>query len=204
MNKPCNALIRPSNAALFHANPTLFLKSSKTYTEQELVALLQKRSEEGFSYLYDNYSGAISGIIFSIINNLNASEDVLQDVFIRIYRKVEQYDPDKSRLYTWMAQIARNAAIDWKRKTENFPGHRTQKPMEDVSGTSISINTDVVDVRKWIFMLPKTEQDALVLSYLEGHTQEEVGQILQIPLGTVKSRIRSGLLKLRTLMTDQR
>ncbi len=179
------------------------MKPSKTYTEPELVALLQKRSEEGFSYLYDNYSGAISGIIFSIINNLNASEDVLQDVFIRIYRKVEQYDADKSRLYTWMAQIARNAAIDWKRKAENFPGNRNQKPLEDVSVATTSINTDVVDVRTWIIKLAKPEQDVLVLAYLEGHTQEEIGQILQIPLGTVKSRIRSGVLKLRTLMTDQ-
>jgi RNA polymerase sigma factor (sigma-70 family) len=186
---------------LLHPYP--LLKLLKTYTEAELVTLLQLRSEEGFSYLYDHYSGAISGIIFSIINDLNASEDVLQDVFVRIYRKVEQYDAEKSRLYTWMAQIARNAAIDWKRKTVNQPGSINQKSLEDLSVAVTSINTDVADVRTWIIKLAKPEQDVLVLAYLEGYTQEEIGQILQIPLGTVKSRIRSGLLKLRTLMTDR-
>jgi len=186
---------------LHYSNP--FLKSSRSYTEAQLVTLLQLRSEEGFSYLYDNYSAAISGIIFSIINDLNASEDVLQEVFVRIYSKVEQYDADKSRLYTWMAQIARNAAIDWKRKTRNQPGSVNQKPLEDVSVAVTNSNADMADLGKWIFKLAKPEQDVLVLAYFEGHTQEAIGQILQIPLGTVKSRIRSGLLKLRTLMTDQ-
>jgi len=186
---------------LQYLNP--FLKLLRTYTEAELVTLLQQRSEEGFSYLYDKYSGAISGIIFSIINDLNATEDVLQEVFVRIYRKVEFYDADKSRLYTWMAQIARNAAIDWKRKTGNQPGSVNQKSLEDVSFTVTSTNADVADLGKWINKLAKPEQEVLVLAYYEGHTQEAIGQILQIPLGTVKSRIRSGLLKLRTLMTDQ-
>jgi RNA polymerase sigma-70 factor (ECF subfamily) len=179
------------------------LKISRTYTEAELVILLQTRSEEGFSYLYDHYSGAISGIIFSVLHDLTATEDVLQEVFVRIFRKVELYDAEKSRLYTWMAQIARNAAIDWKRKTGNQAGGINQKPLEDVSIAVTSTNTDVADVRRWIIKLGKPEQEVLVLAYLEGHTQEEIGQILQIPLGTVKSRIRSGLLKLRTLMTDQ-
>jgi RNA polymerase sigma-70 factor (ECF subfamily) len=179
------------------------LKLIKSYTEAELVTLLQMRSEEGFSYLYDHYTPSISGIIFSIVNDQIACEDVLQEVFIRIYRRIEQYDADKSRLYTWMAQIARNAAIDWKRKSVNQPGSLNQKLIEDVP---IMVNggyADMVDLRNWIMRLAKPEQEVVVLSYLHGHTQEEISQMLQIPLGTVKSRIKSGLLKLRTLMTDQ-
>ena len=73
-----------------------------TYSEQELVALLQQRNEKAFSYLYDNYSGALYGIVNAVVTDKEVANDVLQNVFINIWRKIELYDASKGRLFTWM------------------------------------------------------------------------------------------------------
>ncbi len=181
------------------------MKQAEQYTEAQLVSLLQARKQEAFAYLYDHYSGALNAIIYAVVGDATVAEDVLQEVFIRIFRKIELYDHSKSRLYTWMAQIARNAAIDWMRKTGNQPSVVNQKAPEDVpTQASTSFNPDTTDVRQWIAKLPKPEQQVVILAYLEGHTQEEISQLLQTPLGTIKSRVRSGLVKLRTMMQVNR
>jgi RNA polymerase sigma-70 factor (ECF subfamily) len=102
-----------------------------------------------------------------------------------------------------MAQIARNAAIDKQRQQQNRPGTHNQKPLESVHDTVDGTNPDTADVRHWVNKLDKAEKEVVVLAYLHGYTQEEIGQLLQTPLGTVKSRIRSGLKKLRQMMTEQ-
>ena len=76
------------------------------------MALLQQRNEKAFGYLYDNYSGALYGIVKSIVTDTEIANDVLQNVFVNIWRKIELYDAQKGRLFTWMLNIARNAAID--------------------------------------------------------------------------------------------
>jgi RNA polymerase sigma factor (sigma-70 family) len=88
------------------------LNSKTTYSEQELVYLLQQRNEKAFGYLYDNYSGALYGIVNAIVTDKELANDVLQNVFVNIWRKIESYDATKGRLFTWMLNIARNAAID--------------------------------------------------------------------------------------------
>lgn len=181
------------------------MKQAEQYTEAQLVSLLQARKQEAFAYLYDHYSGALNAIIYGVVGDATVSEDVLQEVFIRIFRKIELYDNGKSRLYTWMAQIARNAAIDWMRKTGNQSSVVNQTEPDDVPNqASASINPDTTDIRQWIARLPKPEQQVVILAYLEGHTQEEISQLLQTPLGTIKSRVRSGLVKLRTMMQVNR
>jgi len=179
------------------------LNSSSTYNEQDLVNLLQQRSEKAFSYLYDNYSGALYGIIHSIIANTETANDILQDVFLNIWKKIESYDPSKGRLFTWMLNVARNAAIDKIRSKGFRDGQKNQPFTENVDmGTSFSYNPIVRDVglRKLINRL-KDEQRVLIdLSYFQGYTHDEIARTLNIPLGTVKTRIRSALLQLRTLM----
>jgi RNA polymerase sigma factor (sigma-70 family) len=103
-----------------------------TYSEQDLIVALKERNNNAFSYLYDNYAGALYGIIKQIINdNQELASDVLQEVFINIWRKIETYDPAKGRLFTWMLNIARNASIDTLRsksyqnsqKNQELPGN---------------------------------------------------------------------------------
>src|ERR1700721_18036 len=104
-----------------------------TYTEQELVAELKGRNNQAFAFLYDNYSGALYSIIRQIItDNGELASDVLQEVFINIWRKIESYDQTKGRLFTWMLNIARNASIDTLRSKSYQNAQKTQKPPENV------------------------------------------------------------------------
>ena len=173
-----------------------------TYSEQELVALLQERNEKAFGYLYDNYSGAVFGIINSIVTDKDIANDVLQNVFINIWRKIESYDASKGRLFTWMLNIARNASIDEIRSKGFRQSQKNQSLNDnvDVSGASVGPVIEDVGLKKVLANL-KSEWRVLVdMSYFQGFTHEEISKILDIPLGTVKTRIRSALSQLRTMI----
>lgn len=179
------------------------MNQGKTYSENELVDLLQQRNEKAYTYLYDNYSGALYGIIHSIISDTETANDVLQEVFINIWSKIESYDPAKGRLFTWMLNIARNAAID-KIRSKGFRDSLKNQPISenvDISGGSASypVITDV-GLRKVIGKLKEEQRTLLDLSYFMGYTHEEIAKAMNIPLGTVKTRIRSALIQLRTLI----
>lgn len=179
------------------------MNPSSTYNEKELVDLLRQRSEKAFSYLYDNYSGALYGIIHSIITDGETANDVLQDVFVNIWKKIESYDPSKGRLFTWMLNISRNAAIDKLRSKGFRDGQKNQPISENVDiNASLAVNPGISDVGlKKVLTGLKDEQRILIdLSYFQGFTHEEIARALSIPLGTVKTRIRSALLQLRTLI----
>jgi RNA polymerase sigma-70 factor (ECF subfamily) len=180
------------------------LDREKHIGEDVLIELLQKGDQNGYAYLLDHYSAALGGIIFTVLNNQPDTEDVLQEVFIRVHRSISQYDPSRSRLFTWMARIARNAAIDWLRKEKaKVVSLHNQTGEDAVSTTAVPYDPDATDLRNWISRLEKPEQEVLVLTYLNGHTQDEASQLLQLPLGTVKSRVRSALVKLRKMMADK-
>ena len=179
------------------------MSQDTTYTESELVNSLRQRSEKAFSYLYDNYSGALYGIVHAIITEDETANDVLQDVFINIWRKIELYDPAKGRLFTWMLNIARNAAID-KVRSKGFRDSLKNQPIsENVDiNVGLAINPAVNDVglRKIISNLKEEQRVLIDLSYFQGFTHEEIAKATNIPLGTVKTRIRSALIQLRNLI----
>jgi RNA polymerase sigma-70 factor (ECF subfamily) len=174
-----------------------------TYSENELVSLLQQRNEKAFGYLYDNYSGALYGIIHSIITDNETANDVLQDVFVNIWKKIESYDASKGRLFTWMLNIARNASID-KIRSKGFRDALKNQPISDNVdiGIGSAINPAINDVglRKVISRLKEEQRVLIDLSYFQGFTHEEIAKAMNIPLGTVKTRIRSALIQLRTLI----
>ncbi|MFN8289204.1 MAG: sigma-70 family RNA polymerase sigma factor [Chitinophagaceae bacterium] len=173
-----------------------------TYSEQELVALLKERNEQAFGYLYDNYSGALLGIVGAIITDREAANDVLQNVFVNIWRRIDSYDPSKGRLFTWMLNIARNAAIDELRSK----GYRdTQKNFpitgnEELPGAAAGPAVVDVGLKKVLAMLKEEWRTLIDLSYFQGFTHEEIARMVGLPLGTVKTRIRSALIQLRSLI----
>jgi len=117
------------------------------YSEQELVALLNEQNNDAFNYLYDHYSGALFTIINQIVPDKDTSSDVLQEVFVNVWRKIGTYDETKGRLFTWMLNIARNAAIDKVRSKGYKDNQRTQPIAEgENAGMSISSNPMVNDV----------------------------------------------------------
>jgi RNA polymerase sigma-70 factor (ECF subfamily) len=165
--------------------------------------MLLQRSEKAFSYLYDNYSGALYGIIHSIITDNETANDVLQDVFVNIWKKIESYDPSKGRLFTWMLNVARNASID-KIRSKGFRDSQKNQPISENVDISISqgANPAINDVglRKVISKLKEEQRVLIDLSYFQGFTHEEIAKAMNIPLGTVKTRIRTALTQLRTLI----
>jgi RNA polymerase sigma factor (sigma-70 family) len=178
------------------------LPVAKTYSEQELVALLKQRSNVGFAYLYDYFSGALYTSILNIVPDKDVAADVLQEVYINIFRKIESYDASKGRIYTWMLNIARNEAID----TIRSKAYKNSLQNRDVTNSvyeqtaNNTLNIDTIGLRK-IMEKIKPEYRVLVdLCYLKGYTQDEISKKENIPLGTVKTRLRAALVQLRELM----
>jgi RNA polymerase sigma factor (sigma-70 family) len=175
------------------------LKGSPTYTEQELVGLLKQRTQTAFSYLYDHYASTLNGVIAGIIQDTEVSGDVLQEVFVKIWRQIEHYDPGKGRLFTWMYNIARTTAIDTLRSRDWKNSKRNNSLTEEYAllpdhGPSLA---EELGLRKIIQTLREEYKVLVELSYFQGYTQEEIAGILNIPLGTVKTRIRAAILQLR-------
>jgi len=162
------------------------------------------QDDQAFSYLYDNYSSALFGVICQIIPDKEIASDVLQDVFINIWKKISSYDKAKGRLFTWMLNIARNAAIDKLRSRPYQDSLKNQPLTETVSSTAANrvVNPQVNDVglKKVINKLKEEYRVLIELSYFQGFTHEEIAKILNLPLGTVKTRIRSALMQLRTMI----
>ena len=171
------------------------------YDEHELVSGLRSKDNQAFGYLYDHYAGALYSIIKQIVVDAEVSNDVLQETFVNIWRRIDQYDQSKGRLFTWMLNIARNAAID-KTRSKGFQQSSTVLPIleTDSSYAPVRPNMDDFGLKKVLQKL-KDEQRLLIdLSYFQGYTHEQISKALNIPLGTVKTRIRSALLQLRVLL----
>ena len=179
------------------------LEPKTKYSEQELIVLLNEQSNDAFNYLYDNYSGAIYTIINQIVPDKDTANDVMQEVFVNIWRKIKTYDATKGRLFTWMLNIARNAAIDKVRSKGYRDSQRNQPIMENEnSRMEMSANPTVKDVglKKVLTTLNEEYRKLIDLSYYQGFTHEEIAKMLGIPLGTVKTRIRTAISQLRTMI----
>ena len=175
---------------------------TQAYIETELVQLLKQRTHAAFSYLYDHYAGALYNVVLSIIHDKELANDVLQEVFIKIWKQIDQYDAERGRLYTWMVNITRNACID----TLRSKGYNTQKQNREITENvyetagNITIETDKIGLRKIVNNLKDDYKVLIELAYFQGYTQDEISKLLSIPLGTVKTRMRSALIQLKYFM----
>ena len=180
------------------------MQETLKYSEPELIALLQQRYESAFSYVYQQYSGALYGIIQNIVTDTELANDVLQEVFVKIWKQIHQYDATKGRLFTWMLNIARNAAIDMVRSKgfqNNKHNDELKESVYEHAGTT-QIATDQIGLRKVVQQLKPEQKQLVELAYFEGFTQDEIAKMLQLPLGTVKTRLRSALIQLRQMLKN--
>jgi RNA polymerase sigma-70 factor (ECF subfamily) len=164
--------------------------------------MLKQRHQNAFSYLYDHYSGSLYSIILNIVPDKELACDVLQEVFIKIWKQIETYDDYKGRLFTWMLNIARNASIDAIRSKGYQKAQQSRELTENVyyAGGSSELNTDKIGLRKVVHSLKEDYRVLIELSYFEGFTQDEISKMLKIPLGTVKTRMRSALTQLKQVI----
>jgi RNA polymerase sigma-70 factor, ECF subfamily len=171
--------------------------------EEVLVTLLKDKDERGFSILYDNYSAALMGILYKIVRSEELAADLLQEVFVKIWKNVGSYEPGKGTLFTWMLNIARNTAIDKTRSQVFRQGQQNQSIEntvhlhEPVSHDHMSVQTDMIGLEKGIALLRPEYQQLIDLIYFQGFTQVEAAEELNIPLGTVKTRIKAAVVELR-------
>lgn len=174
----------------------------KKYSEKELVNLLKQNNKAAFSYLYDHYSGALFGIILKILNqDEETSEDVLQDVFIKIWKKIATYDSTKGTLFTWMLNIARNTAIDKVRTFKNASIQSINNNVHSVDEIhQHKSQEDKIGIKEIVDNLKPEYKVIIDLAYFGGYTQEEISQELNLPLGTVKTRARAALIELRKVI----
>lgn len=172
------------------------------YNESELVSLLKQRQEHAFNYLYDHYSGSLYSVIVSIVPDRELANDLLQEIFIKIWRQIESYDNAKGRLFTWMLNVARNASIDAVRSKNYQQGQQNRELTENLydDGGSSQTNTDKIGLRKIVHNLKEEYKVLIELSYFEGYTQDEISKMLNIPLGTVKTRLRTALIQLKQVI----
>ncbi len=172
-----------------------------TYSEDELVALLRSGSRDGFNYLYRNYSAVLHGVILRIVNDEETAQDVMQEAFVKIWNNIGQYDSSRGRIYTWMLNISRNAAIDKLRTRGEIMRAKIQTGEDAVSNLQnihrTEQTTETIGLRNMVAGLKPEHNTIVDLAYFRGYTLDEVSKELNIPLGTVKTRMRAAMQQLR-------
>jgi RNA polymerase sigma factor (sigma-70 family) len=177
--------------------------NKKQYTEQELVFSLKQKDEAAFSYLYDNYAAALNGVVYAMVNDFSLSEDILQEAFLKIWNNIDAYDETKGKLYTWMRRITHNLTLDTLKSNQHK--YQTKVVSDERVITNVSVNNNVFtkldsqDFKQKLETLDKKQRLIIDMSYFQGYTQEEIAKELEMPVGTVKTKIRSAIIELRKI-----
>ncbi|MFT4685366.1 MAG: RNA polymerase sigma-70 factor (ECF subfamily) [Neolewinella sp.] len=183
------------------------MKLTKSNERQDIVVrLLQQQDEEGMRQLFQFYSGALMTIIQSIIPQKEEAEEILHDALLKVWNNIDSYNAGKSRFFTWMARIARNAAIDRARSKNYRKSNKTNEIDEVVSRRKELSQTPSVDYIGVSSLLEKLDEDhrpIINLLYLQDYTQSEAAKELGVPLGTVKTRARRAIMQLRKLLQTE-
>jgi RNA polymerase sigma-70 factor (ECF subfamily) len=178
-------------------------------TTAELLKRVQNRDEEALVLLHARYVNLVYSVAYRVLNDPMAAEEVTQDTFLRLWDKIDQFDPARGEFITWLLTITRRLAIDVLRKRQR---HEPQQPMlfidENPELWESALATEISEARRSLVallgQLPHDQQDAIGLAYFYGMSHADIAAFRQVPLGTIKTRIRQGMQKLRSLwLTEQ-
>ena len=186
------------------------------YSRLDDEALLQRlsyRDLEAFRSLYDRYGDLVYSAVLRIVRDVHIAQDMVQEVFLRIWRRPESYVAQRGRFSTWLISVARNRAVDEVRARSRRYRHETASPeqqereLPSSDDNDPALTAELADQRQLIIKalveLPLEQRRVIELAYFGGLTQQESAQQLSQPLGTVKTRIRLGMQKLRTALTPK-
>ncbi len=166
-------------------------------SEKHIVQRLKAKDQRAFEKLYDKYSRPLFGLILRMTKNEQLSEEILQEVFLKLWNNAEKFDPAKSKLFTWLYQIARNTTLN----TLNLKGERTNRLMDYKDqfkiDPSIQSNYETLDIKGVLKNLDKKYIDVIELIYFKAFTFKEASEALNLPLGTVKTRVRYALKEMK-------
>jgi len=175
--------------------------SNATTSDLVLVAAVRSGDQGAMAALYDRYSSIVYSVALRVLQDTGAAEDVLQDIFMQLWRNPGAFDASRGNMASWLAVIARHRSIDALRR---------RRPENDIEDVIVSIEPDLaseadhsramVKVRGALETMPPPQRSALEMAYFEGLTHSEIAEKTGEPLGTIKTRIRSGLLSLRKVL----
>lgn len=169
-----------------------------------VVAMIRQKNEQGLSLLYDAYGDAIYGMAFRILRKKEESEEVVQTTFLKAWNNIDSFDEGRATLFSWLAGIAKNAAID----TFRLKSFQREKEQLSFSASDYGLNHSPrikgVDVAALLKNLPDKHKILMDKMFLEGYSQQEIADALSMPLGTVKTRLREGIQMLRAMLKHEK
>lgn len=170
-------------------------------TDLALVTAIRCGDQSAMAALYDRYASIVYSVALRVLQDAGAAEDVLQDIFMQLWRNPGAFDANRGNMGAWLAVIARHRAIDALRR---------RRPENDIEDVVVSVETDFAGdadrsramekVRGALETMPPPQRSALEMAYFEGLTHSEIAEKTGEPLGTIKTRIRAGLLSLRKVL----
>ncbi len=171
---------------------------------EELVVQFKNKDVKAFETLYEMYHKSVQGVVFNIVRDKESAEEIAQDVFIKAWNNADSYAAKKGRFFTWIINIARNAAID-KTRSKNFKNNSKNLDAQifvDILEThdSLDSKTDAIGIRNFVNKLKDKCIKVIELLYFKGFTQKEVSESLDVPLGTIKTRNRNCINELRLML----
>lgn len=191
--------------------PKLWRVDEKELDDQALLALIAKKNEAALGILFDRYNRLIMTIAFHVVGNWDTAEEITLDIFVTVWEKAGVYDANKAEVRTWLTRITRNRAIDVTRHERSRPlAYQAEWAEVDQASEFEQQNPETATelalhkhrIRTAVAALPEAQKEALWLAYFGGYTHREIAHKLNQPLGTVKTRIRSAMQKLKATLAD--
>ncbi len=182
-----------------------------TLDDRTLVGLIELRRADALSELYDRYHRLVFSVAFNSVGDYGTAEEITQDVFVRVWEKAATYRVSLGQVNTWLSSIARHRSIDVFRRRSSRPESRSTTwdelpgwALPNVEGPEERAILAIQQqrVRASIAQLPEEQQQVLGLAYFKGYTQRQIAEMLDQPLGTVKTRIRLAMQKLRAQLQE--
>lgn len=171
---------------------------------ENLVLQFQQKDVKAYEKLYNMYCNSISGVVNTIVKNDDVAQEITQDVFIKAWNKSDSYSSKKGRFFTWILNIARNAAIDYTRskKYKQSKQNLNADFFVDIleSNQSLDNATNTIGLKEFVTKLGDTCKKVIELLYFKGFTQKEASEELKMPIGTIKTRNRNCIGELRTML----
>ncbi|MFJ1765591.1 ECF RNA polymerase sigma factor SigK [Amycolatopsis sp. NPDC088138] len=173
-------------------------------TAEELMVRVAKGDERAFELLYDQFSGPIFGLVRRIVRDSAQSEEVAQEVLVELWRTATRYSPEKGSALNWAMTLAHRRAVD-RVRSARASTEREQKatfeaargrPFDEVA-ESVTARLERSQVRRCLSFLTDLQRESVLLAYYQGYTYREVAEVLSTPQGTIKTRLRDGLIRLR-------
>jgi RNA polymerase sigma-70 factor, ECF subfamily len=183
------------------SEPTDGFASTPTPTDDELIRRIERDDEAALMALYERYAGFVTAIAIRVLGDRGLAEEVVQDTFLRCWHNVDSFNPSRGRVVAWLFGIARNRAIDTLRSRSNQARRREWSRISDAAPSTTPEMSDLVALREVMATalsnLPPEQRQIVELAYYGGLTQAEIARQLGTPLGTIKTRSRAAMEKLR-------